>query len=326
MAEQNINYAEMPTPVLIELLIQEEDRVTLAHIQELAARTDAVESLRAWMPDENRWREARDSMWWALYHAFTILSLTRRADLLDDLLQGYRYAYKENFDWLIEIGPAAFAQFGEAAVEPLIRFVMEQRTQAKRAWEITFLRSSLVTALARIALEHPAIAPRVAEFVCARFSDPEETNPTFLGSILGQTFMLGKERVLEPMRDAFDRGAVDESIAGDFEQTLNWFDPDKERDEPEYHEDLLEFYKPEEIADRQARWKRNKENEERRAKQKEADEILERLGWDSANEEVAAPAGYSVSESGSLIRDVKVGRNDPCPCGSGKKYKKCHGS
>ena len=23
---------------------------------------------------------------------------------------------------------------------------------------------------------------------------------------------------------------------------------------------------------------------------------------------------------------VKVGRNDPCPCGSGKKYKKCHGT
>ena len=23
---------------------------------------------------------------------------------------------------------------------------------------------------------------------------------------------------------------------------------------------------------------------------------------------------------------AKVGRNDPCPCGSGKKYKKCHGT
>jgi preprotein translocase subunit SecA len=22
---------------------------------------------------------------------------------------------------------------------------------------------------------------------------------------------------------------------------------------------------------------------------------------------------------------TKVGRNDPCPCGSGKKFKKCHG-
>jgi preprotein translocase subunit SecA len=22
----------------------------------------------------------------------------------------------------------------------------------------------------------------------------------------------------------------------------------------------------------------------------------------------------------------EVGRNEPCPCGSGKKYKKCHGA
>jgi preprotein translocase subunit SecA len=22
----------------------------------------------------------------------------------------------------------------------------------------------------------------------------------------------------------------------------------------------------------------------------------------------------------------RVGRNDPCPCGSGKKYKRCHGA
>jgi preprotein translocase subunit SecA len=27
-----------------------------------------------------------------------------------------------------------------------------------------------------------------------------------------------------------------------------------------------------------------------------------------------------------IVSGAKVGRNDPCPCGSGKKYKKCHGS
>lgn len=28
----------------------------------------------------------------------------------------------------------------------------------------------------------------------------------------------------------------------------------------------------------------------------------------------------------TIVREQpKVGRNDPCPCGSGKKYKKCHG-
>ncbi len=28
----------------------------------------------------------------------------------------------------------------------------------------------------------------------------------------------------------------------------------------------------------------------------------------------------------TVNKDLKVGRNDPCPCGSGKKYKKCHGA
>ena len=29
--------------------------------------------------------------------------------------------------------------------------------------------------------------------------------------------------------------------------------------------------------------------------------------------------------SGTVRKEKKVGRNDPCPCGSGKKYKKCCG-
>jgi preprotein translocase subunit SecA len=39
----------------------------------------------------------------------------------------------------------------------------------------------------------------------------------------------------------------------------------------------------------------------------------------------AAPAGYTTAETGGLQRTEKIGRNDPCPCGSGKKYKKCCG-
>ena len=30
-------------------------------------------------------------------------------------------------------------------------------------------------------------------------------------------------------------------------------------------------------------------------------------------------------ESSAPASHAKVGRNDPCPCGSGKKFKKCHG-
>ncbi len=33
-------------------------------------------------------------------------------------------------------------------------------------------------------------------------------------------------------------------------------------------------------------------------------------------------SGYSpITEP--IVKEKKVGRNEPCPCGSGKKYKKC---
>ena len=40
----------------------------------------------------------------------------------------------------------------------------------------------------------------------------------------------------------------------------------------------------------------------------------------------AAPAGEEAGKTKTVVRDhPKVGRNELCPCGSGKKYKKCHG-
>ncbi|KMZ11242.1 Protein export cytoplasm protein SecA ATPase RNA helicase, partial [Candidatus Burkholderia humilis] len=40
----------------------------------------------------------------------------------------------------------------------------------------------------------------------------------------------------------------------------------------------------------------------------------------------AMAAGDDVTVAANPADDVpKVGRNDPCPCGSGKKYKNCHG-
>ena len=34
----------------------------------------------------------------------------------------------------------------------------------------------------------------------------------------------------------------------------------------------------------------------------------------------------SVENKTRRIISKKVGRNEPCPCGSGKKYKQCHGA
>jgi len=41
----------------------------------------------------------------------------------------------------------------------------------------------------------------------------------------------------------------------------------------------------------------------------------------------AAAAGEEDGKVKTVVRDQpKTGRNEPCPCGSGKKYKKCHGA
>ena len=37
------------------------------------------------------------------------------------------------------------------------------------------------------------------------------------------------------------------------------------------------------------------------------------------------PAKNPENRSQTIPAKEGVGRNDPCPCGSGKKYKKCHG-
>jgi preprotein translocase SecA subunit len=46
----------------------------------------------------------------------------------------------------------------------------------------------------------------------------------------------------------------------------------------------------------------------------------QRVQLSHGDQPVGGPSGAPVTRDGE-----KVGRNDPCPCGSGKKYKKCHG-
>lgn len=45
-----------------------------------------------------------------------------------------------------------------------------------------------------------------------------------------------------------------------------------------------------------------------------------------ANAKYAVKRGVNKMRKGSspvVVRGAKIGRNDPCPCGSGKKFKRC---
>jgi preprotein translocase subunit SecA len=71
------------------------------------------------------------------------------------------------------------------------------------------------------------------------------------------------------------------------------------------------------------------QNEEQRAAAQASLEDFTRNIHRKKEKEMAAisfAGGDSSSGSKTVLRGAKVGRNDPCPCGSGKKYKKCCGS
>lgn len=57
-----------------------------------------------------------------------------------------------------------------------------------------------------------------------------------------------------------------------------------------------------------------------------ADWLYELPQWDEIfDAEIKRKLYLEQKKSGTVIVGKKVGRNDPCPCGSGKKYKHCCG-
>ena len=64
---------------------------------------------------------------------------------------------------------------------------------------------------------------------------------------------------------------------------------------------------------------------------KEVASIFEKNGWkytiglESDKPEDITDLEILLNPPKTVIAEKKVGRNEPCPCGSGKKYKKCCG-
>ncbi len=57
-----------------------------------------------------------------------------------------------------------------------------------------------------------------------------------------------------------------------------------------------------------------------------ADWLYELPQWNDIYDEVTRKRLFlEQRNSGTIRKEKKIGRNDPCPCGSGKKYKRCCG-
>jgi preprotein translocase subunit SecA len=77
-----------------------------------------------------------------------------------------------------------------------------------------------------------------------------------------------------------------------------------------------------ESTNQSAEAQNNYNNAQTNAQQEQA--LPGREGYDQAIANSAAQQQQRVKQQ-PVVAEKKVGRNDPCPCGSGKKFKQCHG-
>jgi len=307
------NYAEMTTAELIDLLFKEEDRATLKHARELMSRgEDSARLLREILTNEDYWYEGQGGDHWIVVHAINILGAMRDNQALPLLIEMVPHAYFSNHEEAVEVLPAALGNYGEPAVEPYMKFISEYRGAYHDNPDFAHCRHAVSAALTRIALRDEAVRPRVADFAMGLFADPQEDDRIFLSFSSGHPVALdkepGKERSLKAVRAAYERGVISQEINGSFKEFTRMVKERRSSLFSDLSSNLFDFYGSEETGRRQ----------KERAERREEDPYR-------PDARPLVPAGYTMAESGGLQKTEKVGRNDPCPCGSGKKHKKCCG-
>jgi uncharacterized protein YecA (UPF0149 family) len=291
----------LAVPELIRLLTRDEDRVPRNVIDECARRgEEMVRALEELARGERFWGENLPlGEWWLRLHAAMILGLIaseRAGLLLVSLMRAMGRAPDEALeDWLSGYWPALFRNKPEAVAPPLRELAQERGVD----W---FMRAEAIqSVMAHVARAGAQALDAALDWAAKMASD--ESEQWTLRSVIGVKLLdFPRERhraLLEKLAREQKEPFADFSA----QDVLDAFS--RMRDTPEWQRfgDPCKFYAPEQIAQRQERWA--KEDAEEFADEPDGD-----FPFDDAPE--------------SYLRDApKVGRNDPCPCGSGKKYKRC---
>ena len=296
----------MSEPALFALIIDNEDRLTLEVVHECARRKAAmVPILHQHLANDAHWGEDVSSgEWWALLHAVFILGLIDGEAAASALLVAFRrIAYDSDgqlADWVSASWPALLHNKIEFTTGPMRRIAEDPGN----AW---YPGAQAIDCVLAEATDRGSDQREDAlDWLATMCGDPSE-DPGFRvmasNSLLNQARerhrkvlvdLVGLQKPDTWFADAFRLDEVDEAIDND--------------DDPEWErfDDPWQFYEPEEIQNRQIRWL------------KEAmDDEPDVFGMDDLDLDTFEPMETFVREH------QKIGRNEPCPCGSGKKYKAC---
>ena len=300
--------AELSPAELIDIVIENEDRVPRNVIDECARRGDEMTD---WLhQDDFFWLpEAENGEWWLRLHAVMILGLIPNEHaglLLVEFMRRMAIEEDDNLqEWLAGYWPALFKNKPDSVL-PALRELSEDRDMD---W---FIRvNAFDPAIVATAQQGGEVLEQALAWLAKIAEDEDEEWECRLGAAgLLLHFPRAQYRqlleALEPRQSSwvkhFDMQSIEKAYAGQY------YAPEWER-----FTDPWAFYEPEAITQRQIRWREEDTREEPR--------ILNGTLYQPTK-----PYIPYIHQETFIRPEPKIGRNDPCPCGSGKKYKKCHGA
>ena len=227
---------------------------------------------------------------WAPVHAWRALAALGATEVVQPVLALLPRLDKELDEWVASEVPKVLGVLGQAALDPATAFLSDE---TRGDWA----REAAARALMEVGKHHPGLRDECVARLGAQWEKFATQSPLLNGCLVGMLLDLKAKEALPVMARAFAAGHVDESVAGDYEDVEIELGLKTERQHPR---------KPNALS---------KIGEQLRAI---ADDHL--LMGDLADE------GDFAERPQPVVVAPKPGRNDTCPCGSGKKYKKCCGT
>jgi len=147
-----------------------------------------------------------------------------------------------------------------------------------------YIRGSIATALNVIAHQHPDKTEEIKAFLSNLLEDTKD--PTFAAFLIDELLSFKDAKFLPQVQKAFEDERIDTDVIN--EHIVDWLFnlPEKEQSYFKFMRSPLVHFSRENIS------------------------YLKKIS-------------YPEKKTPAKKTQMKIGRNDPCPCGSGKKYKKC---
>jgi hypothetical protein len=256
-------------------------------------------------------------------HLFAIYLLAefRETDALDSFVRFFSLPEEQALDLtgdlVTESGAAVFASVCGGDPAPLLRLAHDETVN-------DFVRGQAIDALLVQSIwgERPREAV-IAELRGLFSSLPKPGNAFVWAAVVGAVDTFHALELLPEARQAFAEGLVDETIIG-----LDDIDPSQRRQPGRYSrpsaDERLRWFTegnaPVNAISECSAWI-NFQDETEDSDLPDPDDYR---NWTAASDDpLYEPEPYTPPQP--YIAPPKIGRNDPCPCGSGKKHKKCCG-